>query len=441
MAECLTFDVFISYRRDGGETFGRLLFEMLKDEYNVFFDHESLSSGRFDTKLLDIIAASQDVIVILSPGCFERCANEGDWFMQEINCALEHNKNIILLMLDGFVMPTQQDLKRYPEQIRTLLRYNGFDVKIAYLDGVLTRLKNDLLTTPCSHVSAVDSISEWKEFASALSTPQYAALLPEELKASILRGAISSFLDEYNAKIFLSILDRMSGQVYNIRPKFRYEIEINEHFSFRDVDIDEDKYYELSESLTYSKRFLKGAPDKSFWLSFATNLDELDSALRDENFFFSENLLVDREDMQLLCQLDDEDKRDFYLTAMRAKINVNGSVLTPQEVRIDESGIFAKYEMDDDILAASDTLDVKIRFRIPQRMGDGYFFASISEPTYSPFIRFLYPEDSFDITMIPFLNRSVTAKDTKIFDGQRELAVEGEWVIPVSGAIFLIHKL
>ena len=42
--------------------------------------------------------------------------------------------------------------------------------------------------------------------------------------------------------------------------------------------------------------------------------------------------------------------------------------------------------------------------------------------------------------MIPFINRSVTAKETKIFEGVRELAVENEWVIPVGGAIFLIEK-
>ena len=49
----IKFDVFISYRRDGGEVLGRLLFELLKNEYNVFFDHETLSSGRFDKKLLN----------------------------------------------------------------------------------------------------------------------------------------------------------------------------------------------------------------------------------------------------------------------------------------------------------------------------------------------------------------------------------------------------
>jgi len=435
------FDVFISYRRDGGEVIGRLLFELLKNEYNVFFDHESLSSGRFDTKLLDIISQANDVVVVLSPGCFDRCVNEGDWFMQEISCALEHRKNVILLMTEDFVIPTKEELTKYPEAIRTLVMYNGYVMNVAYIDSVIAKLKNDLVTRKREYSSAVENISQWHEFSTKIADKDYVALLPEELKMKILRGAITSFLDENNAKIFTSILDRMSGRVYNIRTKFRYEIQINERFSFRGVDIDEDKYYELSETFAYTKKFLKGEPDKQFWLSFATNLDELDSALRDENFFFSENLLIEREDMKLLVSLDEDEKKKFYVSAMKVKINVNGKELLPDKIIIDESGVFARYELTEEIMANSEILDVKIRFRIPQKMGDGYFFASISEPTYSPFIRFDYPEDVFDVTMIPFLNRSVTAKETKIFDGQRELSVDGEWVLPVSGVIFLINRL
>lgn len=441
MPEQLTFDAFISYRRDGGEIIGRLLYEMLKNNYNIFFDHESLSSGRFDKKLLDIIANCNDVIVVLSKGCLERCKNDGDWFMREISCALEHNKNIILLMTEDFEVPSDAQLSEYPAEISSLVKYNGHRISIAYIDSVISKLCHDMVTPRRETASPVDSISEWQNFARCIEDPKYVALLPEELKVRILRGAVNSFLDEQNAKIFTSILDRMSGRVYNIRTKFRYEIDINEEFNFRDVDIDPSKYYELSESLSYSKKFLKGSPDKSFWLSFVTNLDELDSALRDENFFFSENLLIEREDIRLLSELDDDGKRDFYLLVMRAKINVNGNALTPEKVLIDESGIFAKYHLTDEMLASSDTFDVKIRFRIPQKQGDGYFFASISEPTYSPFIRFSYPEDEYDVTMIPFLNRSLTAKDTKIFDGVRELSIEDEWVLPVSGAIFLINKL
>lgn len=447
MAEKLNFDVFISYRRDGGDVMARLLYEMLHEDYNVFFDHESLSSGRFDEALLRIIPECTDILFVLSKGCLERCCNEGDWFLREIECAIEHEsksndkKSISLILLDDFEVPDPKERAKYPEAVQKLLCYNGYRTSIAHIDGDMDKLRKVMKTQKKKKASPFESEAEWRNFAECLADPKYAEFLPKELKYKILRGAIDSFLDEWNGKIFTSILDRMSGQTYNIRTKFRYEIEINEEFRFRGLDIDEDKYYELSESFSYSKKFLKGSPDKEFWISFATNLDELDSALRDENFFFSENLLMDREDMRLLSALDEDEKMDFYLSTMRVKINVNGVVLTPTKVIIDESGVFGRYEMSDEVVEASDTFDVKIRFRIPQRDGDGFFFASISEPTYSPFIRFSYPEDIYDVTMIPFLNRSVTSKDTKVFEGLRELSVEDEWVIPVSGTIFLISKM
>ena len=436
----LQFDVFISYRRESGEVLGRLLYELLKNNYDVFFDHESLSSGRFDTKLLSIIENCTDVLIILSKGCLDRCGNAGDWFMQEICQAQSCGKNIILLMTEDFYMPTPAELPSYHESIQSLLKYNGHRISIAYIDSIINKLETDLHTKKKRTASPFDSLSEWRAFAKCISNKHFTEMLPSDIKSSILHGAINNFLDEYNAKILSSQLVRMEKGACNVRTKYRYEIDISEGFDFRVLDIDPDKYYALSESFSYSKKFIAGTPDRSFWLSFATNLDELDEALRSENFFFSENLMIDREDVRALSALEEDEKREFYLSAMRARININGSVLTPLEVRIDESGIFAKYEFDDTLLSSSDTFDVKIRFRIPQKGGDSYFFASIGDPSYSPFIRFSYPEEDFDVQMIPFLNRSVTAKDTKIFEGLRELSVEDEWVLPVSGAIFIITK-
>ena len=108
MAEKLNFDVFISYRRDGGEIMGRLLYEMLNEDYNVFFDHESLSSGRFDEALLRVIEGCTDVLFVLSKGCLERCCNQDDWFLREIECAIENEsksngeKSITLLLLENW---------------------------------------------------------------------------------------------------------------------------------------------------------------------------------------------------------------------------------------------------------------------------------------------------------------------------------------------------
>ncbi len=441
MTNKLNFDVFISYRRAGGEVLARLLFELLKDKYNVFFDHESLTSGRFDKKLLDIIEGCNDVIVILSKDCLDRCVNDGDWFMSEINCALEHNKNIILLMTEDFYMPAGTELLAYSAQIQSLLKYHGHRISVAYIDSIITKLCNELKTPVHMKTGPFESISEWSNFNNHLQDKHFTANLPEQLKLSIVRNSIFSFLDEYNAKIINSIVERLTDKIYNVRTKFNYEIDIRSDFNFKIVDIDCEKYYEMDESLSYSKTFRGEKPEKTFWISFATNLDELDSSLHAESFFFSENLMVDMEDMKLLSDMDEEEKLQFYNSVMRIKININGHTLTAEKVIIDKSGIFGQYSLPDGIFINTDSMDVKIRFRMPQRYTNSFFFACLSEPTYSPFIRFSYEEDAFNVEMIPFLNRSLTAKDTKVFDGVRELSIENEWILPVSGAIFLINKI
>ena len=47
------YQIFISYRRDGGEATGQLLYHKLTQlGYHVFFDAESLRSGKFNDELL-----------------------------------------------------------------------------------------------------------------------------------------------------------------------------------------------------------------------------------------------------------------------------------------------------------------------------------------------------------------------------------------------------
>lgn len=437
--QSLPFRVFISYRRDGGEVLGRLLYELLRHDYNVFFDHESLSSGRFDTKLLSIIATCEDVLIILSRDCLARCNNPGDWFMQEISCALSHNKNIILLLTEDFEMPSREDLERLPPEIATLIRYNGHRISVAYIDSIIAKLHEEMHAAKKQHAATFDNIDEWRSFAACLGNEAYVKRLPNDVLSGILKNAVTASVGPHNGVILNDMIEKSFYRSYNVRTKYRYEIDINPAFSFSAIDVDDDKYFELAESFAYTKLFLTDERlTNTFWLSFATSLDSLDEELKSESFLFSENLMIEREDLAALAALDEDEKLDFYLRDMRTKLNINGKVLTPEEVRIDENGIFARYELDEN---AGNEVGVKIRFRMPQKKTNCFFFASINDPTLSPFIRFGYPEDELDVTMIPFLSRAVTAKDTKVFEGLRELNVENEWVMPVSGAIFIINEV
>ena len=91
-------EIFISYRRNGGDILAKLLYETLRNKkYSVFFDHESLSAGVFGKKILSTIKQAKDVIIVLTKDCLERCKSRDDWMFLEINEAIKNGKNITLV--------------------------------------------------------------------------------------------------------------------------------------------------------------------------------------------------------------------------------------------------------------------------------------------------------------------------------------------------------
>ena len=130
------YQVFISYRRDGGYETARLVYEHLKQHgINPFFDLEELRSGPFNVRLYKTIEESDNFVLILPPNCLERCKNEGDWLRLEIEHAILHDKNIIPFMMPGFSWPT--DL---PESMAKLPLYNGLQLSREYFEASITKL-------------------------------------------------------------------------------------------------------------------------------------------------------------------------------------------------------------------------------------------------------------------------------------------------------------
>ena len=131
------YDIFLSYRRDGGETMALLLKDRLTAKgYRVFLDVESLNSGSFNTKLLLVIENCTDFVLVLSGGSLDRCVNEGDWVRQEIVHALLHKKNIVPIMLRGFEWPNT-----LPADIAELPTKNGVTANNnEYFDAAVDRL-------------------------------------------------------------------------------------------------------------------------------------------------------------------------------------------------------------------------------------------------------------------------------------------------------------
>ncbi len=132
--------IFISYRRDGGDTTAKLICETLKNRgYTVFYDFDTLKGGYFDERILDAIRDCNDVVLVLPPHALDRCVNEDDWVRREISFALSHGKRIIPIMMKGFSFP-----KSLPADIEEITRYNGVLFYMEYFDAAIDKIVEKL---------------------------------------------------------------------------------------------------------------------------------------------------------------------------------------------------------------------------------------------------------------------------------------------------------
>lgn len=66
----MVYDIFISYRREGGKELARSLkSELERRGYRVFLDFDELNDGIFDRRIMEAIDASPIFMVLLSPPC------------------------------------------------------------------------------------------------------------------------------------------------------------------------------------------------------------------------------------------------------------------------------------------------------------------------------------------------------------------------------------
>lgn len=135
------YDIFISYRRSSYDTANLIATRLKSVGYSVFFDMETLRSGKFNEQLYNVIENCIDFLLVLPPGALDRCVNEDDWVRLEIQHAMAHKKNIIPVMLNGFQWP-----KTMPEGMEELCKYQALTASpIEYFDMAMERLQNRYL--------------------------------------------------------------------------------------------------------------------------------------------------------------------------------------------------------------------------------------------------------------------------------------------------------
>lgn len=134
------YDIFISYRRTAYDTANLIAVKLRHAGYRVFFDVDTLTAGKFNEQLLEVIKNCKDFILVLPENALDRCHDPEDWIRREVLCAKENQKNIVPVMLDGFSWPKDmpegmEDLSTY--QSITAVGHEYFDMAIQRMQGYL----------------------------------------------------------------------------------------------------------------------------------------------------------------------------------------------------------------------------------------------------------------------------------------------------------------
>lgn len=176
------YDIFISYRRDGGENEAwKLKLYLEKLGYRVFMDREALRSGDFNEQLYHRIDQCKDFLLICSAGALDRCQAEGDWVRKEITRAMQGGKNIIPVWLNGF---DESQFSRLPEELVGIGRLQAVTPQNATYEESVRKL--------CTYLHARPVIKYQQSLSKAVSALA-GILLITALGIFLFRGHGTSF--------------------------------------------------------------------------------------------------------------------------------------------------------------------------------------------------------------------------------------------------------
>lgn len=253
------YDIFISYRRDGGAQYARILQLMLTQRgYKVFLDYDELTDGIFSDHIKAAIKDAPVFMLVLSEGALQRCINEDDWVRQEILLATQHNKHFVPINPDNKFDGVP---KGVPQEIATAAgSHQQSEIGFGQTLGVTIDLmiKNRLVPTigSRSHASHMDV-----DFDAAKETLKKIDARNKFIKRATMVGVIAVILIVIGA-CFMFYQHTMAKEAYNdLRTKIH---EKHQDFGLNlSPDLTETQIQTIDEILSN----MHVVTDDSLWIS------------------------------------------------------------------------------------------------------------------------------------------------------------------------------
>lgn len=193
----MKYDVFISYRRDGGSEKAELLKTKLESKgyksERIFMDTHSIKAGNWKERVKLAISQSVNFIVIITNGCFEK-KNEEDAFLYELEIARSLKKHIIPVLFDGIKSINEDKL---PEQLKDLHYENAPRYEHEYTDAFYKKLYSFIKPDPelkrkkmvvgfiCLLIVLLAAILFWKSCVKYVNNPD-----DTTISMPIIEGAV-----------------------------------------------------------------------------------------------------------------------------------------------------------------------------------------------------------------------------------------------------------
>jgi hypothetical protein len=166
--------VFISYRRTDQGWATSVFLDLTQHGYDAFIDFKSIGAGNFDTAIVENIKARAHFLVLLTPTALELRSDLVDWMRHEIEAAIENQRNIVPVMLDGFDFRAPAIAAQLTGKLEMLKRYNGLEIPRNFFQEAMERLRTQYLNVP------VDAVVH--------RASRYARWAADEQKREVLSG-------------------------------------------------------------------------------------------------------------------------------------------------------------------------------------------------------------------------------------------------------------
>lgn len=196
--------IFISYRRSDSKWVAGRLYDRLAEVIgrdNIFFDVSNIEPGEdFVQRISEIVGGCDVLLVIIGPNWLSvqggsgkrRLDNSRDLVRIEIGAALQRNIRVIPILVDGAVMPEEDQL---PKELASLARRNAHDVSFAHFHTDLDSFIRVLQRILAGPSGTPHSISQPEQPRPEARTPQAVATeLPFTISLTTLGGVATPLI-------------------------------------------------------------------------------------------------------------------------------------------------------------------------------------------------------------------------------------------------------